>query len=143
MVIMQIALTETLPTDENIFVALPKEGIEQGKFGLWWRRVVRFFYLEVTGEAVLRKKTDRRNAISIYISITDSFTSERAFFVTKLPSAIPNSFTTAIALSLECRPAKSGISPPIFRDHIAFPRCQIFSHPRICRDRDRSGISSL
>ena len=58
------------------------------------------------------RKLDRRNAISIYISIANSFTSERAFFVTKLPSAIPNSLPTATALSLECRPAKSGISPP-------------------------------
>ncbi len=56
------------------------------------------FYLEVTGEAVLIGKTDRRNAISIYISVANSFTSERPFFVTKLPSAIPNSFPTAIAL---------------------------------------------
>ena len=27
MIIMEIALTETLPTDENIFVALPKGGM--------------------------------------------------------------------------------------------------------------------
>ena len=41
--------------------------------GLWWRRVVRFFYLEVTGETVLVGKIDRRNAISIYISVADLF----------------------------------------------------------------------
>ena len=40
-------------------------------------KIVRFFYLEVTREAVLIGKTDRRNAISIYISLANSFTSER------------------------------------------------------------------
>ena len=48
--------------------------------------VARFFYLEVWGGAVLiRKKTDRRNAISINIPVANSFTPERAFFVTKVP----------------------------------------------------------
>ena len=74
-------------------------------------RVVRFFYLEATGEAVLIRKTDRRNAISIYISVANSFTSERAFFVTKLPSAIANFFPTATALFLEFRSAECASSP--------------------------------
>ena len=60
--------------------------------GLWSRRVVRFFYLEVTGEAVLIEKPDRRNAISIYISIANSFTAESALFMPNYSSAIPNSF---------------------------------------------------
>ena len=40
---------ETLPTDENIFIGLPKEGIEKVGFGLWWRSCS-IFYLEVTEE---------------------------------------------------------------------------------------------
>ena len=43
------------------------------------------FYPEVTGGAVLIKKTDRINAISIYILVANFFTPERAFLVTKLP----------------------------------------------------------
>ena len=79
-------------------------------FELWWRKVIRFFYLEVTEKAILIEKIERENAISIYILVANFFTSERAFFVAKLPYAIPNSFTTAIALFLECCLAEFEIS---------------------------------
>ena len=55
MIIIQIAQAETLPTDENIFIGLPKEGIEKVGFGLWWRSCS-IFYLEVSGGAVLIRK---------------------------------------------------------------------------------------
>ena len=37
------------------------------------------------GSCLNKKNSGRRNAISIYIPVANSFTSERAFFVTKLP----------------------------------------------------------
>ena len=52
---MQIAQAETLPTDVNIFIGLPKKGIEKVGFGLWWRSCS-IFYLEVTGGSCSNKK---------------------------------------------------------------------------------------
>lgn len=97
-------------------------------------KIIRFLYLKVMGEAVLIEKTDRTIIeISIYILLTNFFIWKRAFFVIKLSSIIPNIFSNAITLSLECCLAKSGISLPIFRNQIAFLRYQIFSIRTISR----------
>ena len=105
---------------------------------------VRFFRLQVTEGAVLMRKTDRRNAISIYIAVANSFTPEHAFFVTKLP------FPDAKFLP-NCDRAPSGISPSWIRvfatkiiSRFSWPNCtfecQIPFHPRISQDRVLSGI---
>ncbi len=52
-------------------------GIERVGFGLWWRSCS-IFYLEETGGSCPNKKNSgRRNAISIYIPVANSFTPER------------------------------------------------------------------
>ena len=58
-------------------------GIEMVSSDFGGEELFDFFHLEVTGEAVLIGKTDRRNAISNYISVENTSTSERAFFATK------------------------------------------------------------
>lgn len=52
-------------------------------------------------KAVLIEKIERRNAISIYILIANSFILEHVFFIAKFPYAMPNFFATAIVLSLK------------------------------------------
>ena len=44
------------------------------------------------GSCPYRESRQNETQSSIYISVSNSLTSERAFFVTKLPSAIPNFF---------------------------------------------------
>lgn len=58
---------------------------------------------------VFIEKIKEEIAILIYILVTKFFTSKCVFFVAKLPYAIPNSFIIAIALSIKCYLAKSGI----------------------------------
>ena len=71
-----------------------------------------FFYLEMSVEAVLTRRTDRRNAISIYISVANYFTAESALFVQNYSSAIPNSFPIATALFWNVAQLNPGLSPP-------------------------------
>ena len=92
----------------------------------------------MTGGAVLVRKTARRNAISIYFPGANSFTPERAFYVTKLPfrhsKFLSNRASLAILIFLEFRPAESGSFPrkseAILRDPVPRPRFQIPSQSR-------------
>lgn len=67
------------------------------------------FYPKKLGGAVFIEKTKRENKISIFILVANFFTSEYVFFVAKLPYAIQNLLTIAIALFLECCSAESAI----------------------------------
>lgn len=60
-------------------------------------------------KTILIEKSERENAISIFILVANFFLSKHLFFVAKLSYTIPNFFITAIAFSIEYCPAESGI----------------------------------
>ena len=67
-----------------------------------------------------KRNRSRRNAILIYIPVANSFTPERAFFVTKLPfrdaKFLFNRASFAAVFFLEFRPAESGSSPQYYKE---------------------------
>lgn len=56
----------------------------KGRFGLWRRRLLDFLFRSNRESCPNKKNAGRKNAISIYIWVANSFTSEHVFFVTKL-----------------------------------------------------------
>ncbi len=90
--------------------------VERVGFGLWWRRLFDFLSRSDGGSCPNKKNSDRRNAISISIRLTNFFIPERAFFVTKSPfrgaKFLSSRASLATVFFLEFRPAESGPSPP-------------------------------
>ena len=62
-----------------------KEGTERVGSDFGGEELFNFLSRSDGGSGHNKKNSGRRNAISIYIPVANSFTSERAFFVTKLP----------------------------------------------------------
>ena len=81
-------------------------------FGLWWRSCSIFNLEETGGSCPNKKNSGRRNAISIYIPVANSFSPERAFSVTKLPfrdaKFLSNRASLATMIFLEFRPCNEG-----------------------------------
>ena len=104
-----------------------KDCTERVGFGLWWRKVVQFFYIEATGEAILIEKTNKRNAISIYISVASSFSADYSCQIIRPPFQIPSytqlrSFRNVAQLNPSILPSKFGSFPAKIRRISSWPR---------------------
>ena len=85
------------------------------RFGLWWRRLLDFLSRPDGGSCPNKQNRGRRNAISIYILVANSFNLDRAFFDTKLlfgnAKFLSNRASLATVFFLEFCPCKEELKP--------------------------------